>query len=58
MPEHLIHLAHSLSYCTENQRKAEKVNNKVEAKYWADLHHIFHRAGVQICELNYKRIEK
>ncbi|MNK14343.1 hypothetical protein D3C87_324540 [compost metagenome] len=56
MPEHLVHLAHSLSHCTEQKRKAEKAGNISESKYWNQLHRILTRACVEIGAENYKRI--
>lgn len=57
MPEHLTHLAHSLSHCTELRRKAEKANDTKEAKYWGEIHFILTRACVAIGKVNYERVK-
>lgn len=57
MPEHLVHIAHALSHCTEQGRKAEKANNVPEALYWKKMHRILSKACVEIGMENYKRIK-
>ena len=57
MPEHLVHIAHALSHCTEQGRKTEKAGNVLETLYWKKMHTILRKACAEIGVENYKRIK-
>lgn len=57
MPKHLLHLSHSLSYCSEQLAKAIKQKNKEEISYWSNIHRVITYACRDIGKINYERIK-
>lgn len=52
----LQHLAHALSYASEQRKIAEKAGNIVQSKYWNEVHRAMTKACVAIGELGYAQL--
>lgn len=53
MPEHLLHLAHSLSHCSEQKAKAIKAKKPIDIAYWSKMILILTHACRDIGQENY-----